>query len=287
MFKRICITGSKGFIGKKIVSQLSQNNFHIIELDLEDGIDISNWEQVKQVENFDVLIHLAGLSFVPDSYKDPRLMYTTNIISTLNMLELCKINNAKMIYTSSYVYGKPDYLPIDEIHPLRSFNPYSQSKIIGEELCHSYNSSFGVPIIIFRPFNVYGPNQNKNFLIPLILSQIENEGRINLKDPVPKRDFVHLNDICNAFYKAIFYNKSSFEIFNIGSGKSYSVDEIAKAITTLFANNIEISYTNETRENEVLDTVADISKAKQLLNWYPQVSLFDGLKDIATQNIIF
>jgi nucleoside-diphosphate-sugar epimerase len=280
MSKKVCITGSSGFIGRKIVSQLSHNGAEIIELDIEDGIDISIWEQVKRIKKFDVMIHLAGLSFVPDSYRIPRVMFQTNILSTLNMLELCRIKGAKMIYTSSYVYGKPIYLPIDEKHPIVSFNPYSQSKIIGEELCRNYNESFNVPIIVFRPFNVYGPNQNDRFLIPSIISQIQADSSIHLNDPAPKRDFVYLDDISNAFCNAIEYDKTDYEIFNIGSGESYSVNEIATTLASLFNRTIEISYSSEIRENEIPNTVADISKANQLLNWNPKVSFIDGLKSI-------
>ena len=275
---RIVLTGSSGFIGSKLIAELEKQNHTVIRVDLDDGYDIRIWETVKSIEKFDVLIHLAAVSYVPLSYEIPREMYETNINGTLNMLELCRLNKAKMIFASSYVYGKPQYLPIDEKHPTIDFNPYCQSKLIGEQLCKSYHQDFGVPIIIFRPFNIYGPGQNDNFLIPSILKQIKGKGKIVLKDSRPKRDFIHVDDVVDAYCKALEYNKTNFEIFNIGSGKSYSVEEIAKLLISNSAKEIDLEFSNEIRENEVLDTVADVSKLQNVLNWKAMIDFKHGLK---------
>ena len=277
---KIVVTGSSGFIGTKIVKKLHILKHKVIELDIHNNFDITDWNQISSIKNFDVLIHLAAKTFVPDSYRIPRQMYNVNVLGTLNMLELCRINNAKMLFASSYVYGKPKYLPIDENHPTFAFNPYCQSKIIGEELCKSYNKDFGVLVIIFRPFNIYGAGQNDNFLIPLMIKQIKDSGKLTLKDPRPKRDFIHVNDVVEAYIKVMSYRGASFEIFNLGSGSSFSVKEIAEMIVLNSSEEIEIEFSEEKRKNEVLDTIADITKIKQKLNWNPNITLNNGIKEL-------
>ena len=229
----IVVTGSKGFVGRYLTRALLDKGYKVIEIDLISGFDITNWSEVKDIPRFDVLIHLAAKSFVPDSFINPSSFYKTNFLGTLNALELCKKYKAKMVYASSYVYGKPNYLPIDESHQVNAFNPYAQSKIIGEHLCKGYNRDFGIPVIILRPFNIFGFGQNYNFLIPSIIKQAKS-GKILLKDPEPKRDFIYIDDMIEAYIKCIEYNDSSFEIFNIGFGKSYSVKEIVNMVVKNF-----------------------------------------------------
>ena len=112
---KVAITGSRGFVGKVLVQELLKQNVQIIEIDFETGYDLLDWESLGKIEPFDALVHLAAKSFVPDSFKNPASFYENNIVGTLNALELCRKHKAKMIYTSSYVYGTPEYLPIDEI----------------------------------------------------------------------------------------------------------------------------------------------------------------------------
>ena len=277
--KKVVVTGSAGFVGSYLVKQLEKEGAKVFGLDIINGIDITNWEKIKGIKDFDILYHLAAIMFVPFSYENPRKTYYVNTIGTLNMLELCRRNNAKMIFASSYIYGKPQYLPIDEEHPISSLNPYARSKIIGEELCKGYSQDHGVNIIILRPFNIYGKGQNEDFLIPSIINQAK-QGLIQLKDPDPKRDFVHINDVIDAYIKAAQYNKSDFEVFNIGSGKSHSVREVVEIIVSNFKEDIKTELSGERRENEVMNTVADIRKAKKLLGWKPKINILEGLKQM-------
>lgn len=276
---KVLITGSSGFIGSYLVKYLSEfDTYKLFLIDKSNGIDICNWEQVKNFSGFDVLVHLANKSYVPDSYEDPGSFYSANFISTLNALELCRINKSRFIYLSSYVYGHPDYQPIDECHEVRPFNPYAQSKLICEKLAEGYNRDFKVPALIFRPFNIYGAGQNKSFLIPSIIFQSES-GKITIRDERPQRDYLHVLDLVRAIKLAIEHDFSnSFEILNIGYGKSYSVKHIVQTVQSLSKNNVSYSCLNEYRPNEVLDTVADISKIKRILRWEPTITFEDGLK---------
>ena len=278
---KLAVTGSGGFVGTHLVYRLHELGAEVKEIDRKKGLDILNFEQVNTIGSFNILIHLAAKTFVPDSYTNPREFYLTNILGTLNALELCRLRKVSMIYASSYCYGVPRYQPIDESHPVKGFNPYSGSKIAGEQLCERYHHDHGVNITILRPFNIYGPNQNKNFLIPSIIAQAK-KGKIILKDPAPKRDLVYIDDVIEAYIKTIRYESNSLNIFNIGSGESYSVKEIVEEVLKNFDHNIKVSFTGEKRANEIPDTLADITKAHEILGWSPRFSLSEGIKNCVT-----
>jgi len=275
---KILVTGFSGFIGKYLLERLNFSNHELILMDLANGFDICNWEQVKHITGIDAIIHLANLSFVPASYDQPKKFYESNYLSTLNMLELCRTNHAKMIFFSSYVYGHPQYQPIDEKHPIQAFNPYAQTKVICESLCEGYNRDFQVPVTIFRPFNIYGIGQNPDFLIPTIIQQAK-KGSIVIKDDRPKRDYIHVKDIVEAVIAAIDSKTSpTLKTYNLGTGISYSVKEIVEQVRDLYNSKINYQCLNEIRQNEVMDTVADIRKIKTELKWEPKISITEGLK---------
>ena len=275
---KILITGFSGFIGKYLLERLEQTPHELILLDIANGCNICDWEQVKHITGIDTIVHLANLSFVPASYEEPKKFYESNYLSTLNMLELCRLNHAKMIFFSSYIYGNPQYQPVDEKHPIQAFNPYAQTKVICESLCQGYNRDFKVPVTIFRPFNIYGKGQNPDFLIPTIIQQAK-KGSIVIKDDRPKRDYIHVKDIVEAVYTAIeSKNSATLQTYNLGTGVSYSVKEIIDMVRGLFNSDIEYQCKNEIRPNEVMDTIADISKIKSELNWEPKIDIIEGLK---------
>lgn len=273
---KIIVTGSSGFIGKHLVAALKESNNSIVEVDNTKGHDITRPDCLDFVSEFDYIIHLASRSFVPESFENPYIFYNDNYSMTLNVLEAARKENAKVIFFSSYLYGTPQYLPIDENHPLDPHNPYAQSKLICEKLCEGYNRDFGVDIVVFRPFNIYGMDQSASFLIPSILKQAES-GTVKLKDPRPKRDFIHVFDVVSAVKKAIELQPTGYLVFNIGSGRSYAIDELTKLISKAANRDLIIKFTNEYRKGEVLDTVANINKAKSILFWEPKIELNMGL----------
>jgi nucleoside-diphosphate-sugar epimerase len=281
---KILITGHSGFIGSYLQKKLEKTEHELILVDIANGTNICDWQQVKQYEGMDVIVHLANLSFVPASYEQPKRFYETNYLSTLNMLELCRLNNAKMVFFSSYIYGHPKYQPIDENHPTQAFNPYAQTKVICESLCEGYNRDFKVPITIFRPFNIYGTGQNPDFLIPSIIQQAKT-GKIVIKDDRPKRDYIHVEDIVDAIITAIETENAdkSIQKYNLGSGLSYSVKEIVDMVRGLFDTEIEYICTHEIRPNDVMDTIADISKIQNELHWKPSISILEGLTKMVSE----
>jgi UDP-glucose 4-epimerase len=273
----IAVSGSGGFVGVPLVRRLKELGANVLEIDHGQGADICDFEQVNKIGRFDALIHLAAKTFVPDSYENPRDFYATNLLGTLNALELCRIRKARMIFASSYVYGVPRFLPIDESHPVSGFNPYSGSKIAGEQLCERYQNDHGVQVAILRLFNIYGPGQNTKFLIPSIIEQAK-KGKVFLKDPEPKRDFIYVADVVEAYVRVILYDDPGLSVFNIASGESFSVRDVVGEILKNFAEGVQVVFTGEERECEVPDTRADITKARNSLGWSPTVPFPEGIR---------
>ena len=280
--KKILVTGSNGFVGKKLIKYLNlSREFQIISHDINVG-DITK-DKLNYV-GLDHVFHLAAKTFVPESWDNPYAFYDTNIMGTVNILEFCRRNNIDVTIMSSYVYGKPDKLPISETQPLKSYNPYSHTKVIVEDICRFYNENFKVNITIFRPFNIYGPDQSDIFLVPHIINQFINSNKevVEVMDLKPKRDYIYIDDVIEALSRSV--NKKGFSVYNIGSGLSYSVEEIILMISTISKINKPFFSTKEERPNEVMDVIADISKIKKELNWKPKVSMKEGLRNTIESN---
>lgn len=276
---RVLVSGAKGFVGKMLSQRLTDIGLDVIEVDLKQGFDITNWHDVVRIPKTDVVFHLAALTDVSFSFNHPLKTYTVNVQGTLHILEYARICRVqKFIYTSSYVYGKPNYIPIDECHSVQPASPYNASKVLGEKLCKYYNRHFGLEVIVLRPFNIYGPGQNSNFLISSIIQQALHSRQICLRDPRPKRDFLYVDDFVEAYIKALNYSTKGFNIFNIGSGISFSVEEVVQKIIFLTGKCMPVFYSGEKRQNEILNAVADISRAKEILKWQPRFTLDEGLQ---------
>jgi UDP-glucose 4-epimerase len=278
--KRILVTGSNGFIGRNLVEELKKCTTDVVALTYPNGnrIDIRDWKRIKEMEDIHMVYHLAAITQVPFSFENPREVYAVNVLGTLNILELCRLHDIKkIVFASSYVYGQPRYLPIDEKHPVQPTNPYARSKVMGEDLCKAYYEDYGLKCIILRAFNIYGEDQSENFLIPSILKQLVKD-EIELNNPEPKRDFIYIKDAISAYVKAGEYDGSGFEIFNIGSGRSYSVDEIVRKLIDSSGRNVAVTYQNKRRKNEIMNTISDYRKAKEKLCWEASVSIDEGLK---------
>lgn len=273
---RLLVTGSSGLIGKSLCVALKNNGHVVSELDYTQGQDVTDMQYFSLYSDLDAIVHLASISFVPESFKNPANFYRTNLLGTLNALETARKTGAKFIYFSSYLYGAPEYLPVDENHVLNPHNPYAESKRMGEELCRAYFRDFGTQSLIFRPFNIYGENQDERFLIPTIINQARS-GKVELMDPVPKRDYIHTSDVINAVIKGLMLEDFGCEVINLGSGVSHSVSEVVKIVKEYSEQPFKVSYKDNVRPNEVPDCYADIRKAKKMLNWEPEISLKEGI----------
>lgn len=275
--KKILITGSKGFVGLALCKVLQSKGYEVIESHRNINNNLCDNNYVNNLPAADVIIHLAGKTFVPDSFTNPLSFYNNNILSTLNILEKAKKDSSKVIFFSTYVYGNPEYLPINEDHKIDPKNPYTHSKIICEELCKAYHRDFNVPVTIFRPFNIYGAGQGLSFFIPTIISQLNNK-EIHLNDSRPKRDFIYIDDVVAAVEKSLHLSNNTFIVYNLGTGISTSIREVLDLLLKISKSDAKIIFSEIERKGEILDTIADISKIKNDLNWQPNVTIEEGLK---------
>jgi len=282
--KKILVTGSDGFIGKPLVKRLSGMEYAVTGFDLADG-DIAEESTLTRLEKEDIsyVFHLAGKTFVPESWTHPFGFYLTNVMGTANVLEFCRKTGAGLTYVSSYLYGKPEYLPVDENHPIKAYNPYSHSKLVAEELCRYYRDQFHLGISILRPFNVYGPGQSGQFLVPELIRKMLDPGiaSVEVKDLRPRRDFIFISDLVEALFLSMDGPRG---IYNVGSGSSVSVEGILQEIRTVTGKNKPVRDMGLERPNEIFDCYADISRISRELNWMPQTGIRKGITECIRGN---
>ncbi|MEI7982372.1 MAG: GDP-mannose 4,6-dehydratase [Bacteroidota bacterium] len=272
---KVLVTGSSGFIGRVLTNRLRTTGLEVIEFDLPDG-DITCEGSLDSFKDISRVFHLAGKTFVPESWINPFGFYHVNVMGTINVLEFCRKTKAALTYVASYLYGEPDYLPVDENHPVKSYNPYSHSKVIADNTCQFYARQFGLEVTIFRPFNAYGPGQSPQFIIPEIISMVLDPARsvVEVMDLRPRRDYIFIEDLVDALVLSM-NNKGG--IYNIGSGSSVSVEEIVTLVMELTGIHKPVRAKGNDRPNEIFDLYAGISKAKQELGWTPGISFREGV----------
>lgn len=276
---RIAVAGSDGFVGKNVCSILKDAGHTVFPIDITSGLDLCDASIIDKVPAIDGFVHLANLVYIPASYEDPAKFYRVNYLTTLNALEICRKWNAKLVYISSYVYGPPQYLPVDENHPVSPFNPYAQTKVICEKLCEGYLRDFKVKVSIVRPFNLYGVEQKGKLLIPEILTQIkEGKKQIQLKAADPRRDYINVIDLARAI-KLCVEKDCPIGPYNVCSGESVSVREITEIINIHLKQKVAFSFSSSDRPNEVDETRGAYDNLKTL-GWEPSISFEEGIKAI-------
>ena len=280
----ILVTGSTGFIGKHLINSLEALDHKVFSFSSKDG-DIFNYDFIKEYENItiDCVYHLAGKTFVPDSWNNPTSFINTNVLGTLNILKFCDSKKLPLIFISAYVYGNDVRMPVDEDTMPKPNNPYALSKYMAENLCNFYSIYRNMDINIFRPFNVYGVGQDKRFLIPEIMLQVKNNMPIEVNTLKPKRDYIFIDDLVDGLISGM-NSFNGIEIYNLGSGASISVEQVINIIKKQSNSEVEFISRNIERENEINDVVADISKARDKLSWSPKISFDNGIKKIISKS---
>lgn len=279
--KKILVTGGCGFIGSHLVDRLIDLDYEVTVIDiLKKNINpkakyiIADINNIKKTEsaykNVDCVFHLAAEVQIQSSLEDPLKTFQTNLMGLQAVLTNMKKHKVpKIIFSSSSAVYSESNNPIKESDLLNPLNPYALSKKMGEELCLMYEQLYNIEAVILRYFNVYGPRQNdKNSysgVISLLLKQLKNNDSLFITgDGKQKRDFVYVDDVVDANIAAMHYkNRENEQIFNIATGESISILDLAKN----FSNNI--TFIKE-RKGEIKNSYADISLAKNLLEWEPK-----------------
>ena len=256
-----------------------EKNHQVISLSRRSG-DIADPETLLQLEPVDHVFHLAGRTFVPDSWKDPGEFLATNVLGTSNVLGFCRRVSAPLTFVSAYLYGKPERLPVRENAAPRPNNPYALSKHLAEQLCQFSAQHEGVEVTVIRPFNIYGPGQAEHFLIPTIVRQLRQGGPIKVMDLAPKRDYLHVDDLVDLLIATLSKRGESYRVINAGSGESHSVREIVDIVQAAAGTALPVVDEGQARYEEIDDVRADITVARQALGWSPRIPLRTGIEPL-------
>ena len=294
---KFVITGGAGFIGSHIAKHLVEKNHDVIIVDnLSRGrlenlskikeqiefkkIDILDFDSLKDiVSNSDGIFHQAALTSVPESFLQKEKYHNVNVKGTENIFKLAKEFEKKVVYaSSSSIYGNTTTIPILENFERNPINPYGVTKLDDEKLAEKYHN-LGVSIIGLRYFNVYGIGQTNDYagVITKFINQINsNESPIIFGDGSQTRDFISVEDVAKANLSSMESN-TAFSFLNIGTGISTSIKTLAEVMIELSGKTLEISY-DDLPLGDVIESLADTSLAKKLINWNYDTLLKNGLK---------
>jgi nucleoside-diphosphate-sugar epimerase len=285
---KILITGSSGFLGKHLINSMQNSQKIIGWSNNNQQTKLKNFEHTKidlTSKNISIkskissIIHLAAISDVKYCNSNPSLCSDINILGTKKMLEICRKKDANFIFAStSHVYGQPKKNPICEKEDIKPNSIYAATKIIGENMCESYAKTYGLDISVLRFFSLYGPNSPKHNVIYNIINQYKSNSKIKIGNLKPKRDFLYVDDAINAI-KIINKNQKGFQILNVGSGKSFSIEKICEKIEKIMKRKMKIEIDqNKIRKNDILEIRCDNKKIKKMFGWKPQIPLEKGLE---------
>ncbi|MFC1786829.1 NAD-dependent epimerase/dehydratase family protein [Halobacteriota archaeon] len=288
---KIMVTGCSGFIGTHLTRRLLENGLQVTGYDLNASSlidrnfrlvrgDILDIEKLREsMKDCKSVFHLAAQTKVPESTKNPLADFKTNSEGTFNVLSVAKEHNAKVIYAStSTVYGAAE-MPTKESHPMRPISFYGTSKAAGDMYCFAFNSTFGLDTIVLRIFNAYGPGNAKGVMYDLFKKLERDPTHLEIIGTgLQEKDYIYIDDTVEAFM--IAYEKGvSGEAYNVGSGISTTVNEIAEIIFDTLDIRPKATYTGESWIGDVESSLPNISKLKRL-GWTPKLSIKEGIEKL-------
>lgn len=300
--RNVIVTGGSGFIGSNLTQVLSRENQVTVIDDLSTGY-LENIQNLidshrinfikgsitdlnllhKTFKDVDYVFHEAAIPSVPRSVKDPVRSNYINVNGTLNVLVAAKDNGVrKVVYaSSSSAYGDAPTLPKKEDMKPCPLSPYAISKLAGEYYCQVFTEVYGLHTASLRYFNVYGPRQDPSSeyaaVVPKFIINISNDkSPVIYGDGEQTRDFTFVHDVINANILAA--GSSTIGTFNIAGGKRISINDLAKSIMKITGKELELTYENS-RPGDIEHSLADISKAKEKLNYEPKFDLRGGLEE--------
>ena len=302
MGEKVLVTGGAGFMGSALTRCLVERDYDVFVYDnfatgssenikgvipndhiIRGDVESARFVRALSNEKPDVVCHLAADPYIPLSYDYPERFMRTNFQGTLNVLLTCRTFDVKRVihYSTSEVYGSARTVPMSEEHPTLPQSVYAVSKLAGDQLCMVLAREQAIPVVVVRPFNCYGPRETHPYVIPEIVSQLARSNDIVLGNLDARRDFTYVDDTARAVCDLIDRKEIEGTIFNIGSGKDYSVREIAEVACSLMrASKPTIRVDNgRLRPYDVARLVCDSSKLRRLTGWGPTTSLEDGLRE--------
>lgn len=303
--KHALVTGADGFIGSHLVDLLLSQGIKVRALSQYNSFNFWGWLEGNDhpdlevvsgdvrdaafcrhiVQGVDTVFHLAALIAIPYSYVAPESYVDTNITGTLNICQAVKDTPSvtRLLVTStSEVYGTAQYVPIDELHPRQPQSPYSATKIGADAIAKSFFNAFGLPVVIVRPFNTYGPRQSARAIIPTVITQIAAGTRvIKVGDLTPTRDFNFVEDTCRGFLSlATADTPVEGEEVNIATGTEVTMKETLELIADIMGAQVDYVVDParlRPSKSEVRRLCGDNSKIRALTGWEPRVTLREGL----------
>ncbi|MGC7870008.1 GDP-mannose 4,6-dehydratase [Desulfosporosinus sp. SYSU MS00001] len=300
--KKVLIFGIGGFVGRYLAREFLDNGYSVCGsgIDKKEGLqeevqyfeaDLMDSDEVARLVakvSPDIIINLAAISSVSASWGTPQTTISVNVIGGLNMLEAirkCNLKAKVMFIGSSEEYEISDK-PISEKTSLNANNPYGISKMAQEKFAEVYRERYGIKIYCVRPFNHTGTGQRDSFVLPSFCKQvaeIEKSGKpgvIKVGNLAAKRDFSNVKDVVRA-YRMIVESDDCTKVFNVGSGKAYSLREILDYIVSLSSQQITVEVDPERfRPVDTSTICCDYSYIKAELGWEPEYSIFETLKEL-------
>jgi len=300
----VIVTGGAGFIGcatcellrkiydviivdnlysssiDNITHLLRSNNVKFIMTDITDYGEFLH-KLKPLIKDVSGIIHLASIVNIDEVNANPRRALEVNVLGTINVLEFMrKFDINKIVYASSVaVYGEPEYLPLDEDHPLRPRNLYGLTKLMSEQILWRYYEDYGIKFIALRYFNVYGPRmrpgQYGSVIYKFIVSLLKGETPIIYGDGNQARDFIYVYDVAEANMKAL--DSDYVGALNIGTGREVSINELYNILCSLLGKCVK-PRRKPPRIGDVRRSRANIEKAMKVLKWKPKVDLLTGLR---------
>lgn len=234
----------------------------------------------------DIVIHCAAQIFVARSMEDPLFDADNNVMGTLNLLNAARNSGIKrfVYFSSAATYGDPIRLPVDEAHPQDPMSPYGASKLSAEKYALMFHRAYGLPATAIRPFNIYSPRQDPSNPYSGVISKFidsvsHGEPPVIFGDGSATRDFVSVHDVVDLVMLMLEKDAAVGKVFNCGTGKVTTINELAETVVSLYGKDLKPVYEPE-RPGDIKDSYADISLAKNVLDYRPQVALKEGLKEI-------
>jgi UDP-glucose 4-epimerase len=309
MRQRVLITGGAGFIGSALCRELSGQGHEVFVVDdLSFGrrelapVDDAHFHRVDIRDRsavMDVLqrvrpervLHLAAIHFIPYCNQHPVEAADINITGTINVLDACgRAGSVTQVFVASTAAVYPIAEgSIDEDHPLGPLDIYGITKLATEKLANEFHHRTGIPVIIGRFFNAFGPNETNPHLIPEIQKQVRSGARtLHLGNLDPKRDFIHTEDMGRAMSALLNAGLGGVEVFNIGRGIEYSVREIVDAFARQLGEPLHIVVDPaRVRKVERMHLLADVGKLKRVTGWEPRWSIDEGVATLLTEDVAF